>query len=73
MVQSYQKNSYQIKDIAVEVALKKLENGGDSATIISQLADQLTNKLLHAPFGNIKQASAVQLNQCKNCIPKKQN
>ena len=61
VVQAYRQNAYQIKEIAVEAALKKLKNGGDSAKIISQLADQLTNKLLHTPFGNIKQASAEQL------------
>ena len=69
IVQSYRQNAYQIKDIAVETALKKLKNGGDSEAIISQLADQLTNKLLHAPFGNIKQASSEQLKQCEGCIP----
>jgi glutamyl-tRNA reductase len=69
-VQAYRQNAYQIKEIAVEAALKKLKNGGDSAAIISQLADQLTNKLLHTPFGNIKQASTEQLNQCEGCIPK---
>lgn len=69
IVQSYRQNAYQIKDIAVETALKKLKNGGDSEAIISQLADQLTNKLLHAPFSNIKQASSEQLKQCEGCIP----
>lgn len=70
VVQNYRKNAYQIKDLAVETALKKLKNGTDAKAIIKQLADQLTNKLLHAPFGNIKQASPEQLNQCKACIPK---
>jgi glutamyl-tRNA reductase len=40
------------------MALKKLKNGGDAQTIITQLGDQLTNKLLHTPFSNIKQAKA---------------
>ncbi len=70
IVQSYRQNAYQIKETAVEAALKKLKNGGNSEAIISQLADQLTNKLLHAPFSNIKQASTEQLKQCKNCVPK---
>lgn len=70
VVQHYRQNAYQIKDKAVKVALKKLKNGGDSAAIITQLAEQLTNKLMHTPFGNIKQASAVQLEQCKGCVPK---
>jgi len=69
VVQTYRQNAYQIKAAAVEVAIKKLKNGGNSEAIINQLADQLTNKLLHAPFSNIKQASKEQLNQCEGCIP----
>ncbi len=69
IVQSYRQNADQIKTTALAYALKKLENGGDGATIIKQLADQLTNKLLHMPFKNIKQATQVQLEQCKACIP----
>ncbi len=55
IVQSYRSNAHSIKSIAVEDALKNLKNGGDSEKIIRKLADQLTNKLLHAPFKNIKQ------------------
>ncbi len=54
IVQSYRSNAHSIKSIAVEDALKNLKNGGDSEKIIRKLADQLTNKLLHAPFKNIK-------------------
>ncbi|MDC9714867.1 MAG: glutamyl-tRNA reductase [Gammaproteobacteria bacterium] len=73
VVQTYKKNAYKIKEESVEVALKKLNNGGSATAIISQLADQLTNKLLHMPFGNIKQANANQLAQCKGCVPKNPN
>jgi glutamyl-tRNA reductase len=69
IVQSYRQNAYDIKDVAVEAALKKLKKGGDSAAIITQLADQLTNKLLHTPFSNIKQVSEEQLTQCEGCVP----
>ncbi len=70
VIQTYRENAYQIKDTAVELALKKLKNGGDAQTIITQLGDQLTNKLLHTPFSNIKQTNTQQLNQCELCIPK---
>jgi glutamyl-tRNA reductase len=70
VIQAYKKNAYQIKKSAVEMALKKLKNGGDAQTIIAQLGDQLTNKLLHTPFSNIKQKNAKQLNHCAFCIPK---
>lgn len=70
VVQVYRENTYKMKDTAVKSALKKLKKGDNAATIIQQLADQLTNKLLHAPFNNIKQADVQQLNQCQGCIPK---
>jgi len=69
IVQSYRQSAYHIKNAAVEAALKKLKKGGDSAAIITQLADQLTNKLLHTPFSNIKQVSQEQLTQCEGCVP----
>jgi len=70
VIQDYRQSAYKIKETAVEAALKKHKNGGDSAANINQLDDQLTNKLLHTPFGNIKQASTEQLSQCEGCIPK---
>ena len=70
VIQSYRQNAYQIKDETLEAALKKLKNNNDPEAILRQLADQLTNKLLHTPFANIKQAESIQLKQCENCIPK---
>lgn len=70
LIQAYRENAYKMKDIAVKSALKQLKKGDDTATVIQQLADQLTNKLLHVPFNNIKQADARQLAQCQGCIPK---
>ncbi|CAB9540709.1 Glutamyl-tRNA reductase (EC 1.2.1.70) [uncultured Gammaproteobacteria bacterium] len=70
VVQIYRENAYKMKGVAIESALKQLKKGNDAATVIRQLADQLTNKLLHAPFNNIKQTNAQQLNQCQNCVPK---
>ena len=70
VIQSYRQNAYQIKDETLEAALKKLKNNNDPEAILRQLADQLTNKLLHTPFANIKQAESMQLKQCENCIPK---
>ena len=69
VVQSYRSGANSIKETAIEEALKKLKNGGDSEQIIRKLADQLTNKLLHTPFQNIKQSSQDQLTQCEGCVP----
>jgi glutamyl-tRNA reductase len=70
VVQDYRQNAYKIKDMAIESALKQLKKGDDTEAVMQKLADQLTNKLLHAPFNNIKQADAQQLKHCQNCIPK---
>lgn len=73
VVQSYRQNAHAIKDEAVKNTLKKLKNGGDSAALIQELADQLTNKLLHAPFQNIKKAEQTQLQKCGDCVPLSKN
>lgn len=73
VVQSYRQNAHTIKNEAVKNTLKKLENGGDSVALIQELADQLTNKLLHAPFQNIKKAELTQLKKCGDCVPLSKN
>jgi glutamyl-tRNA reductase len=69
LLQQYRKNANQIKTAILEDALKRLDNGGDSVQIIQKLADQLTNKLLHTTFKNIKQTPHADLNQCEGCLP----
>lgn len=69
LIQNYRTNVNQIKSDAVEDALKRLKNGGDNEQIIKKLADQLTNKILHTTFKNIKQTSLTGLDQCEGCIP----
>lgn len=70
IVRSYRNNAHEIKQNAIENAIKKLKKGSDSEAVIKEMADQLTNKLLHTPFNNIKQNSLEQLNQCELCVPK---
>lgn len=70
VVQTYRMSAYEVKQQALAQALKKLNAGGDPESVLSMLADQLTNKLLHTPFQNIKGADAQQLNQCVGCVPK---
>ena len=69
VVQSYRSSANHIKEQVVVDALKRLNNGGDSEQIIKKLADQLTNKLLHTTFKNIKQTSHKDLGQCEGCVP----
>ena len=71
IIKEYNKQANQVKDDAVNSAIKKLDSGVDADAIIMELADQLTNKLLHAPFQNIKKTANINLLQCKACVPSK--
>ncbi|SMN00038.1 Glutamyl-tRNA reductase [uncultured Candidatus Thioglobus sp.] len=73
VIQTYRNNAFQAKDDAMKKAIKQLKNGGDSKQIMQQLADQLTNKMLHTPFNIIKQADTAQLTQWKNALSNKNN
>jgi glutamyl-tRNA reductase len=70
IIKQYRQHAMNLKDDAVKGAIKKLSSGADADAVIQELADQLTNKLLHAPFKNIKQTPNINLEQCKSCIPK---
>lgn len=47
-----------IKQEELGKALSKLERGGDPAQLLSQLANQLTNKILHKPSSQLREASS---------------
>jgi glutamyl-tRNA reductase len=73
IIKEYNKQANQVKDDAINSAMKKLESGVDPDAIIKELADRLTSKLLHAPFQNIKKTANINLVQCKACVPSKSN
>ena len=70
IIKQYRQHAMDLKDDAVKGAMKKLSAGVDADAVIQELADQLTNKLLHAPFKNIKKTPGINLEQCKSCVPK---
>ena len=70
VVQTYRLSAYDVKQQTLEQALKKLNAGADAESVLKMLADQLTNKLLHTPFQNIKGADTTQLSKCEACVPK---
>ena len=70
IIKTYRQHAMNLKEDAVKGAIKKLSTGAEVDAVIQELADQLINKLLHAPFKNIKQTSHINLEQCKSCIPK---
>ncbi|MDQ2077641.1 glutamyl-tRNA reductase [Marinimicrobium sp. ABcell2] len=51
----HQAESY--RDVELEKALRVLAAGGDPEQILTQMARNLTNKLLHTPSANLREAS----------------
>jgi glutamyl-tRNA reductase len=69
LIKTYQIKANDVKKSLVDKALTDLEKGEDASHLIQKLADQLTNKLMHNPFQNIKQAPKGTLSQCQKCVP----
>ncbi len=55
-MKEYREQAESIRDQAIANALKQLKNGREAEQVISELARQLTNKLIHKPTIQIKQA-----------------
>jgi glutamyl-tRNA reductase len=56
-IREYRSQSLTIKDELVERALNKLAQGGDSEQVIIELANRLTNRLIHSPTQALTVAS----------------
>ncbi|GGP86910.1 glutamyl-tRNA reductase [Shewanella ulleungensis] len=56
-IREYRSQSLAIKDELVERALNKLSQGGDSEKVIIELANRLTNRLIHSPTQSLTSAS----------------
>ncbi len=56
-IREYRTASMAIKDELVERAINKLAQGGDSEKLLLELANKLTNKLIHAPTQALTVAS----------------
>ena len=56
-IREYRTQSMAIKDELVERAINKLAQGGDSEQLLLELANKLTNKLIHAPTQALTAAS----------------
>jgi glutamyl-tRNA reductase len=48
----------QVKDEELEKALHQLQEGGDPGSVLKQLANRLTNKIIHTPSIQLKKAGA---------------
>ena len=56
-IREYRSQSLAIKDELVERALNKLSQGSDSEQVILELANRLTNRLIHSPTQALTSAS----------------
>jgi glutamyl-tRNA reductase len=56
IIQSYRNHAHGLKDQVLSEALHHLEHGGDPKELMTKLANQLTNKILHTPTSNLHQA-----------------
>ena len=56
-IREYRSQSMAIKDELVERALNKLAQGGDTEQVLIELANRLTNRLIHAPTQALAVAS----------------
>lgn len=57
-IKSYRQHAEVLRDEALEKALRDLSNGLSPDQVLKQMANSLTNKLLHTPTRQLKQASS---------------
>jgi len=55
VVKTYRDSALALQQSELEKALRMLENGADPEEVLSRLARDLTNKLIHAPTAGLKQ------------------
>ncbi len=63
IMREFREHAEDIRDKAVANALKQLRNGKEAELVIKELARQLTNKLIHKPSIQIKQAGMDDRNE----------
>lgn len=60
LIKQYRNQAEQTRDVELQKALKQLQSGTNAEEVLSLLARNLTNKLLHSPTTVLKDASAGQ-------------
>ena len=67
IIKKYREDANLLKNELLQSAIKKLEAGSDPDLVVEELADKLTNKLLHTTFENIKKS--LKINALTNSLP----
>ena len=58
LIVRFREQHMQLKESELAKALTRLEKGEDPTTVVNQLANQLTNKMIHTPSVQLKNAVA---------------
>jgi len=69
IIKKYHEHANLLKNELLQSAIKKLETGSEPDLVVEELADKLTNKLLHTTFENIKKSPKISLEQSQDSIP----
>ena len=69
IIKKYREDANLLKNELLQSAIKKLEAGSDPDLVVEELADKLTNKLLHTTFDNIKKSPKINLEKSKDSVP----
>ena len=62
LIRDYRQQSLLMKEELLERALNQLKSGNDAEQVMRELANKLTNKLIHAPTSALKDAAEKQNN-----------
>ena len=62
VIKNHRRQANLLKDELLQIALRKLKSGFSPDLVVEELADKLTNKLLHQSLDNIKKPTKSQLN-----------
>lgn len=60
LIKEYREQSLALKDELLERAINQLQAGNDTEQVLKELANKLTNKLIHAPTSALKDAAEKQ-------------
>ena len=57
-LKAFRQHAESIRDVEMEKALKRMQKGDDPEKVLATLANMLTNKLIHQPTVQMREASA---------------
>ena len=62
VIKNYRRQANLLKDELLQIAIRKLKSGSNPDLVVEELADKLTNKLLHQSLEKIKKPSKSRFN-----------